>query len=88
MYRDPDAKRKPQAHVAESPTKGMETGELEEKFQPVLLVQTDTAGKLYLFTNKGNMMILPVTSVPESRMKDAGKSINALISGWMATRSS
>ena len=27
------------------------------------------------------MMILPVTSVPESRMKDAGKSINALISG-------
>lgn len=61
--------------------KGMEAGELEEKFQPVLLVSTDTAGKLYLFTNKGNMMILPVASVPEARMKDAGKSINALISG-------
>ncbi|WP_353423767.1 DNA gyrase subunit A [Christensenella massiliensis] len=61
--------------------KGMEAGELEEKFQPALLIPTDTAGKLYIFTNRGNMMILPVASVPEARMKEAGKSINALIPG-------
>ncbi len=61
--------------------KGMEAGELEEKFQPALLIPTDTAGKLYIFTNRGNVMILPVASVPEARMKEAGKSINALIPG-------
>ena len=61
--------------------KGMEAGELEEKFQPALLIPTDTAGKLYICTNRGNMMMLPVASVPEARMKEAGKSINALIPG-------
>ena len=35
--------------------KGMEAGELEEKFQPALLIPTDTAGKLYIFTNRGNI---------------------------------
>ncbi len=61
--------------------KGIEAGELEEKQQPVTLLQTDTASKLYIFTNKGNMMMMPTVSVPEARMKEAGKSLNALMSG-------
>ncbi|MEA4852801.1 MAG: DNA topoisomerase (ATP-hydrolyzing) [Christensenella sp.] len=61
--------------------KGTETGELEEKLQPVLLVPTDTASKVYLFTNYGNMVMMPVTAIPEARMKDAGKSLNALTTG-------
>ncbi|MEA5004701.1 MAG: DNA gyrase subunit A, partial [Christensenella sp.] len=61
--------------------KGIEAGELEEKLQPVMILQTDTANKLYLFTNKGNMMMMPALSVPEARMKEAGKSLNALMSG-------
>ena len=61
--------------------KGMEAEELEEKLQPVFLVPTDTASKIYVFTNKGNMLMLPVLSIPEARMKEAGKSLNALVSG-------
>ncbi len=61
--------------------KGTEAGELEEKLQPVMILQTDTVSKLYLFTNKGNMMMIPVLSVPEARMKETGKSLNALMSG-------
>ncbi|BDF58284.1 DNA gyrase subunit A [Christensenellaceae bacterium] len=61
--------------------KGIEAGELEEKLQPEMLLQTDTASKLYLFTNKGNMIMMPVLSVPEARMKEMGKSLNALMPG-------
>lgn len=61
--------------------KGIEAGELEEKLQPEMLLQTDTASKLYLFTNKGNMIMMPVLSVPEARMKETGKSLNALMPG-------
>lgn len=61
--------------------KGIEAGELEEKLQPEMLLQTDTASKLYLFTNKGNMIMMPVLSVPEARIKETGKSLNALMPG-------
>ncbi len=61
--------------------KGMEAGDLEEKLQPVLLVPTDTGAKIYIFTNKGDMIMMPVTGVPEARMKEAGKSLNALVPG-------
>lgn len=61
--------------------KGMEAGDLEEKLQPVLLIPTDTGSKIYIFTNKGDMIMMPVTGIPEARMKEAGKSLNALIPG-------
>ncbi|MEG0833837.1 MAG: DNA gyrase subunit A [Christensenellaceae bacterium] len=61
--------------------KSSEISEVEEKMQPALLISTDTASKIYIFTNKGNMYTLPVMSVPEARMKDSGKSLNAIING-------
>lgn len=61
--------------------KGMEAEDLDEKLQPALLVPTDTASKLYIFTNKGDMVMMPVTGIPEARMKETGKSLNALIPG-------
>ncbi len=61
--------------------KGIETNELDEKQKPALLVSSNTAEKLYLFTNLGNLYVMPVTAVPEARIKDAGKSLNALMSG-------
>ncbi len=61
--------------------KGMEAEELEEKLQPAMLIKTDTASKVYLFTNKGNMLMMAVSSIPEARMKEAGKSLNAIMTG-------
>ena len=61
--------------------KGIESNEIEEKHKPALLVSTNTAQKLYLFTNLGNLYVMPVASVPEGRIREAGKSLNALVSG-------
>ncbi|MEG2360294.1 MAG: DNA gyrase subunit A [Christensenella sp.] len=61
--------------------KSMEGDDIEEKFKPIMLVSTDTAEKVYLFTNKGNMIMMPTVGIPEARMKEAGKSLNALIPG-------
>lgn len=61
--------------------KGIEANDIEEKQKPAMLVSSNTAEKLYIFTNLGNMYMLPATSVPEARIKDAGKSLNALMSG-------
>ncbi|MDL2237192.1 DNA gyrase subunit A [Christensenellaceae bacterium OttesenSCG-928-K19] len=61
--------------------KGLEANEIEEKHKPALLVSTNTAQKLYVFTNTGNLYLLPVTTVPEARIKEAGKSLNALMTG-------
>lgn len=64
--------------------KGLEAGDIEERMKPKELVLTNTAAKLYLFTNKGNMYITGASAIPEARIKDAGKSLNALIPGVLA----
>ncbi len=61
--------------------KGIEAGELEEKQKPALLLSTSTDKKLYIFTNKGNMYTMPVSAAPEMRVKENGRSLNALVSG-------
>ncbi len=61
--------------------KGIEANDIEEKQKPAMLVSTNTAEKLYIFTNLGNMYMLAATSVPEAKIKDAGKSLNALMTG-------
>lgn len=61
--------------------KGSENGELEERLKARLLIPTNTAAKLYIFTNKGNMYQMPVSSIPEGRVKEVGKSLNALAGG-------
>ncbi len=61
--------------------KGAEAEDLEEKLQPSLITQTDTGSKIFLFTNKGNLYTIASTAIPEARMREAGKSLNALIPG-------
>jgi len=61
--------------------KGLEANEIEEKHKPAMLVSTNTADKLYIFTNRGSMYMLAVDVVPEGRIKEAGKSLNAITSG-------
>jgi DNA gyrase subunit A len=61
--------------------KGLEANEIEEKHRPMILVSTNTAEKIYIFTNAGNMYMMPVGGVPEARVKEAGKSLNAIAAG-------
>ncbi len=61
--------------------KGMEAQEPEERLRPALLIPSDTAQKLYIFTSVGNMYVLPTQGIPEGRIKDVGKSLNALVGG-------
>ncbi|MGI6153279.1 MAG: DNA gyrase/topoisomerase IV subunit A, partial [Christensenellaceae bacterium] len=61
--------------------KGIEANELEERVKPKMLKETDTASKLYIFTNKGNMYQLAAEALPDARIKDVGKSLGALIPG-------
>ncbi len=61
--------------------KGLEANEIEEKHKPMMLVSTNTAEKIYIFTNIGNMYMMPVGSIPEARVKEAGKSLNAIATG-------
>jgi len=61
--------------------KGLEANELEERMKPQLLLSTNTAAMLHIFTNKGNMYRLPVSAVPEGRVREVGKSLNALAGG-------
>ncbi len=58
-----------------------ENADLEEKLMPALIIPTDTNSKLYIFTNKGNMYVVPTTSIPEARLKEGGKSLNSMVSG-------
>ena len=60
--------------------KGLENGG-DDKNEPRLLVSTDTDSKVYLFTNKGNQYILPVSSLPEGKLKDTGKPLTAIMPG-------
>lgn len=60
--------------------KGIEAG-IDEKNEPRLLLTTTTDMRISIFTNKGNMYTLPVESIPEYRLKEAGKSLNAIIAG-------
>ncbi len=60
--------------------KGLENG-FDDKNEPRLLVATDTDSKVYLFTSKGNLYILPVASIPEAKLKDTGKPLTAIMPG-------
>lgn len=60
--------------------KGLENGS-DDKNKPRMLVTTDTDSRLYAFTNKGNLYILPVSAIPEGRLKDAGKPLTAIMAG-------
>lgn len=61
--------------------KGLEANELEERMKPRLLLSTNTAAMLHIFTNKGNMYRMSVSAVPEGRVREVGKSLNALAGG-------
>ncbi|MBE5781461.1 MAG: DNA topoisomerase 4 subunit A [Clostridiales bacterium] len=45
------------------------------------IIASRTDDKLLLFTNKGNMLLLPVSSIPAGKLKDRGASLTSLISG-------
>lgn len=61
--------------------KGLEGNGIEDKNEPRLLVSTDTDSKLHIFTSKGNLYILPAVSIPEGKLKEAGKPLTAIIPG-------
>lgn len=60
--------------------KGLENGG-DEKNEPRMLVTTDTDSKVYAFTNKGNLYILPVSSIPDGKLKGPGKPLNSIMVG-------
>jgi DNA gyrase subunit A len=60
--------------------KGLENGG-DDKNEPRMLVSTDTDSRVYIFTSKGNLYILPVSSLPEGKLKDAGKPLTAIMPG-------
>jgi len=61
--------------------KGLESNGLDDKHEPRMLLSTDTDSKIYAFTSKGNLYILPVSSIPEGRLKEAGKPLTAIMAG-------
>ena len=76
-----DACRKSETNVTKGVAEGDEAKNSKKSCSLYSFVPTDTASKIYVFTNKGNMFMLPVSIYPEARMKEAGKSLNALVSG-------
>ncbi len=63
-------------------TKGAEAGEPEEKNRPRIIVDTNTEGRLQLYTNKGNLYTVYATSVKEAKYKDAGSILNSIVAGY------
>ena len=61
--------------------KGAEGGEPEAKNQPAKIIETNTEGKLWLFTNHANLYSLEVQAIKEAKYKDAGSTINSLLAG-------
>lgn len=50
--------------------------------QPVInILKTDTLKKIYAFTNFGNMFMIDVKQIPETKWSAKGNSINSIISG-------
>ena len=53
----------------------------EERNLPLRILQTDTDGRIQLFTNLGNLYTIPVASIREWKYKDAGNTIHSLVAG-------
>lgn len=62
--------------------KGAEAGEPEQKNKPRVIVETNTEGRLQLYTNKGNLYTLYAASIKEAKYKDAGSILNSIIAGF------
>lgn len=60
--------------------KGIEAG-VDVKNEPRLILNATTSDKISIFTKNGNMYILPVESIPEGKVKEGGKTLNAIIAG-------
>lgn len=60
--------------------KGLE-GAVEEENEAVKLIQTTTDKKIQIFTNLGNMFVVNVGAIPESKWKDKGTTINSMFAG-------
>ena len=60
--------------------KGIEAG-VDVKNEPRLILNATTSDKISIFTKSGDMYILPVDSIPEGKVKDCGKTLNAIIAG-------
>ncbi len=45
------------------------------------MLNTDTLSKLYAFTNLGNMFVIDVKQIPQSRWAEKGTAINAIVAG-------
>lgn len=62
--------------------KGAEAGDIEDRNLPAVVIETNTDEKLRVFTDKGNLYALPVSSIREWKYKDTGNTINSLIAGF------
>ena len=52
--------------------------------QPVLqMINTDTLKKVYAFTNLGNMFLIDVKQIPQSRWTEKGTAINSIVPGLL-----
>ena len=61
--------------------KGAEVGGVEAANLPLTLLETNTEGRLQLFTNLGNLYTVPVSSIKEAKYKDPGSPINTVLAG-------
>jgi DNA gyrase subunit A len=64
--------------------KGME-GPVEEENEAVEIIPTTTDKKIQIFTNLGNMYVVNVEAIPESKWKDKGTTINSMFAGIAKT---
>ena len=53
----------------------------ESYAEDAFVIPTRTDDKLLLFTNLGNMLVLPVSAVPQGKLRDRGSSVHSLVSG-------
>ena len=63
-------------------TKGAEAGEPDERNMPKFTIETNTDGRIQLYTDRGNLYTIYAASIKEAKYKDAGSLLNSLIAGY------
>ena len=61
----------------------MNLADAEVRNQPQMTVDTDTEGKLMVFTNMGNLYILSAEQIREAKFKDNGFMLSSIVAGVM-----
>lgn len=61
--------------------RSLESTTLEEKMRARTLINTNTRSRIHIFTGSGQLYSIQVQSIPEARLKEAGKSLASIVSG-------